>query len=152
ATQLEYAVQQQPALTLIALGYDEALEAAVSGNPAIIPDPATFRGDYEHLLSDLACAGAELIALTIPDPIDTAYFATLELAAKLLKTEPGFLADTYGIDSGELITANGLNEIGFQLFARSIGPLLDGSTLAPATADQISNRVAALNAEIHAVG
>ncbi len=152
ATQLEYAVQQQPALTLIELGYSEALNAAVNGDPAMIPDAAAFRADYQRLLADLAHAGAQLIVLTIPDPIDAAYFATVELAGKLLKTGPRFIVDTYAIDSRDLISANGLNEIGFQLFAKTIGPLPDGSTLSQDTASRISDKVAALNAEIHAAG
>jgi hypothetical protein len=147
--QVEYAAQQQPALTLIELGYQEALEAAVSCEPALLPDSNDYRTDYEQLLSKLKSGNADLIVLTIPDPLDTAHFSNLNQAAELLKVSPGFLRNTFGLDPQALITVRGLNEMGFQLFAQTIEPLPDGCVLDPERGSEISNRVAALNNEIN---
>ena len=41
-TQLELALQRYPTLTVIELGYYEALEAAVQGEPDLLPDVELF--------------------------------------------------------------------------------------------------------------
>ena len=82
-TQLEYALECRPTLVVICLGYSEALEAAVTGKPDMLPRAESLRADYTRILEPLREAGAEVLALTIPDPLDTAYFSTLDTAAKI---------------------------------------------------------------------
>jgi hypothetical protein len=153
-TQIEYAVRRGPTFVIIELGYCELLEAAIRGDISALPDFGSFCSDYARLLAALKEAGAELLVLTIPDPMDTACFSSLDLAAKILKVEPDFLRGAYGLSSDELITVNGLNEIGFQLFARAISfgqPLPAGSALSAEVGNQISSRVGELNVGIDAI-
>ena len=90
-TQLETALAQQPTLALVELGYYEALEAAVNGNPRHLPDAEEFHFDLARLHTYLQESGADTLFLTIPDPFDTAYFSDILTAAKILKVEPAVL-------------------------------------------------------------
>lgn len=147
-TQVEYAVQQAPTLVLVELGYYEALEAAVTGKTSLLPEPEFFLSQYREVLSQLKRSNAQLVTVNIPDPFDTAHFASLDAAARLLKVEPAFLTSAYSISGDDLITVTGFNEIGYQLFAKSIQPLPPQSTLSPTIAHTISHRVAEINSEL----
>jgi hypothetical protein len=150
-TQAEYALQLLPSFIVIELGYYEALQAAVTGNLNLLPEPEFFASQYRELLSQLDRSGAELLVINIPDPVDTAHFASLTEAASLLKVPPAFLTDTYSLNAHDLITVSGFNEIGYQLFAKSIQPLPHGSTLSTDAAHTISDRISAINAELGAL-
>jgi hypothetical protein len=145
-TQLECAVKRQPTFTLVELGYYEALEAAVKGDPALLPDASSFHLNYSRALRSLRSSGSEVLMLNIPDPFDTAHFSTITLAAKVLKLEPDILLSSYDLKPDDLITANGLNEIGFQLFGKRIDVLPDGCVLGAEVAGEISRRINELNA------
>ena len=144
-TQVEYALECCPTLVLICLGYSEVLEAAVTGQPDLLPKAETFRADYARVLMPLRQAGAEVLVLTIPDPLDTAYFSTLNDASKILMAEPAVLQTLYHLSDDRLLTVHGLNEIGFQLFGRNIGPLPENATLSVEAGQQVSRRVSELN-------
>jgi hypothetical protein len=144
-TQLECAVKRQPTFTIVELGYYEALEAAVKADLSQLPNVNSFCADYEKLLTSLKDSGAEVLVLTIPDPYDTAHFSATNLAAKILKLDSAILLSEYNLKADDLITANGLNEIGFQLFSKKIGPLPDGCVLSAEVASEISCRVNELN-------
>ncbi len=150
-TQLEAALGQNPTFALIELGYYEALEAAVTGNLRLLPETEEFHFDLARLHTYLQQSGADILFLTIPDPFDTAYFADLITAAKILKVEPSWLRHHFDIGESDLITANGLQEISYQLFARRFEPLPSGSVLDAETASEISRRVSCLNDEITAL-
>lgn len=150
-TQLEYALDCCPSFVVICLGYSEALEAVVSGDPDTLPRVESLRADYARILEPLREAGAEVLALTIPDPQDTAYLSTLSAAAKILMVEPAILRALYGIGDEALITVHGLNEIGFQLFGRNIGPLPENATLNVEVAQQIGGRITELNDALSSV-
>ncbi len=147
-TQLECAVKRQPTFALVELGYYEALEAAVKGDPALLPEVNSFSSDYARLLKSLRDSGSEVLMLNIPDPFDTAHFSTVNLAAKILKLEPVILLKAYNLKPDEFITANGLNEIGFQLFGKRPDLLPDGCVLSAEVADEIRCRVNELNAAL----
>lgn len=144
-TQLEYALDCDPTFVLICLGYSEALEAATSGKPDLLPRADSLRAGYARLLAPLRQTGAEVLVLTIPDPLDTAYFATLNAAAKILMVEPAVLHALYNLSDDQLLTVHGLNEIGFQLFGKNVGPLPENATLSAGLGGQISQRISELN-------
>src|SRR6185503_10627409 len=147
-TALEYAVQQKPTLAIVALGFSEALAAATSGNPALMPDPATFRANYSKLLAGLAAAQADLVVMTIPDPMDTAHFSTAEAASRITKLSASAIGNQYGVRGNDRLLVNGLTGIGYHVMGKKTGPLPAGSTIAGAVASDISARVRALNREI----
>jgi hypothetical protein len=144
-TQLEYALECCPTFVLICLGYSEALEAATSGKPDLLPRAEALRAGYARILAPLRDAGAEILLLTIPDPFDTAHFSTLDTAAKILMVEPAIIHQLYGLGDDRLLTVHGLNEIGFQLFGKTVGPLPENATVSVEACEQISSRIAELN-------
>jgi hypothetical protein len=148
-TQIEYALEQSPTLVIVELGYYEAVQAAVTANLNLLPEPEFFLAQYLELLGQLEKSNAEVVVLNIPDPLDTAHFASLEAAARLLKVEPAFLTNSYSIQANDLVTVMGFNEIGYQIFAKSIqSPLPEGSTLSSTLAQTIGNRVSTINSEL----
>jgi hypothetical protein len=150
-TQLELALQQHPTFTVIALGYHEALEAAAQGEPGWLPEVGSFRVDYERLLTPLQEVGSELLVLTIPDPFDTAHFATIDIAAKILKVEPTFLLEAYALKPDALLTVNGIMQIGVQIFGRAITQLTPDVVLSVAVANQIRSHIREMNRELVAL-
>jgi hypothetical protein len=144
-TPLEYAVACCPTLGLVELGFAEALEAAIAGDAGRLPAPGAFAKDYTEIVRKLRAAGAEVLVLTIPDPFDTAHFSNIEAAASIVKVDPPVLRDLWHLPADALITAAGLNEIGFQMFGERIEPLPPGSIVAPDSANEIRLRVRELN-------
>ena len=147
-TQLEYAVNRHPTFTLVELGYYDVLDAAVNGDPGLLPTTETFRDDYMQLLLAINDTGSDVLILTIPDPIDTAYFSSIETAAQVVKVEPAIILNTYDLKGDDLISVSGLVEIGYQFAARDFDSLPKGAVLNAESANQIRSGVHDLNAEL----
>jgi hypothetical protein len=147
-TQFEYAQALNPTLALVELGYYEALDSAVKGDPTRMPDAATFGKTYANVLSGLRALHAEVVATTIPNPIDTAYFTLPAAVQDRLHLSPADLQARFNIAPGDYITRNGLVAISNQLLGGAQAPLPAGSTLTAATAADIVRRVNDLNAQI----
>ncbi len=144
-TQLQYAMQQSPTLVIVQLGYYEALEAAVNENPNLLPEAEQFIAHYSEIISSLRNRGSEVLVVGIPDPFDTAHFSTMDVAAKIVRVEPSFLSARYDLSENDIITLNGLNEIGFQIFSRSFSALHPDSFISAQTAQEIRSRISQLN-------
>src|SRR2546426_2589327 len=114
-TQLEYVQQLRPTYIMVALGYSDVLEAAASGNTALLPDVTAFRTNYTAILSGLKGLFAQILIVNIPDPTDTAYFSTIAAASRLLVAPPNVIASLYNLKADDQITLPGLVEMGNQL-------------------------------------
>jgi hypothetical protein len=147
-TQLQYAQNMFPTVALVELGFYEALTAAVAGNPALMPDPTAFGTTYSTVVAGLRSTQAQVIVTTIPNPLDTGYFNSVQSASSIVFTSPFVLTAGYHLGAQDYITRNGLLTIGYQFLNRAIAPLPAGSTLSAATATAITNAVNALNAQI----
>jgi hypothetical protein len=150
-TQLEYAQAMNPTLALVELGYYEALDAAASGNPDLIPDAATFRNNYTTIVKALRALYTEVVVTTIPDPTATAYFSSPATVARLLRTQVSVLTGRYGLPPEDFVTRPGLYAISNQLLTGTFAQLPLRSILRGATAAEIRARVNALNVVIGAV-
>ena len=146
--QFEYAKALFPTVALVELGYYEALDAAVSGDPRRLPDPAAFGSTYKSVLSGLRGLQAQVIATTIPNPMDTAYFSSPATAAAITATIPFVITAGYGVTNQDYITRNGLMAMANQFTDKQIGPLPAGSIMTAAVAADLTTRVNALNAQI----
>ncbi|MGC2696634.1 MAG: hypothetical protein WA738_12685 [Candidatus Angelobacter sp.] len=144
-TQLEYAIQSSPTLTIVELGYYEALEAAVHENPKLLPSCDEFAAQYSEIISGLAKCGAEVLVLNVPDPLDSAHFLSLETAARIARVNPSFLSRRYGIQPDDIVTLHGLNEIGYQIFSGALAALHPAFVVSGAAARRIRDRIAELN-------
>ena len=149
-TQLEYARGRKPTLGLVVYGYRQAIEAAVARDPDLLPAPPAFGEELRHVLHGLG-RGGTVVAATIPDPFDSAYYSSLEVAARILKTLPSFLEAHYGLGGGDRVTLPGLVEIGCQMMARRVGDLPAEIAVKAETAAAVGTALAGLNAEIERV-
>lgn len=152
ASQLETACRQGPALAMVALGFHEFMEASAIGDPGRLPAVAAAADGLAQVVRALVQAGSDILLLTIPDPLDTAYFATVEAAARLLRVPAEYLARSYRLRPGDRLSLYGLLEVAYQLLAEGPRPLDRGCVLAGAAADAISGRVRELNAAIQTMG
>jgi hypothetical protein len=143
-SQLQSALLRSPTLCIVELGYFEVLEAAIHGGERL-PAVSEFASHYERLVAELRAPGAEVIALAIPNPFDTAHFSSIETAARILRVDPSFLTSAYHLKPDDVLTLEALNEIGFQLFGRNIGTLRESTVLAADFVRQIATRVCELN-------
>jgi hypothetical protein len=150
-SQSEYAQAMAPTLALIELGYFEALEAMVAGDPSRLPLPADFRVGYSKIVSPLRSMYSEVVVTTIPDPTQTAYLSTINTAASITRVPAATLQERYKLQPNDLITRNALTFISNQNTTGKSGPLPPGSVLSADVAAAISERVNALNREIRAV-
>ena len=155
-TQLEKAVRRKPTLALVELGFTDALEAAIARDPARLSDLASFRRDFSMIVAELRATGAKVVLLTVPDPLDTAFFSTIQAASPIVKLDSQLLIELWKLRPDDLLTVNGLNDISFQLYAASIGPS-SGNTIGPLQvnailprdiAQQLRSAVQGLNQEI----
>jgi len=159
-TQFEYAQAMFPTVALIELGYYEALNAAVAGDPRLLPSPAAFGATYGTVVAGLRGLQAQVIVTTIPNPLDTGYFNSPAAAAGVVLASPSVLSIGYNIGPQDYVTRNGLQTISNQLSTLQESsqeilptpggflPLPPGSTLSAATAAAITSGVNALNAQI----
>jgi phospholipase/lecithinase/hemolysin len=114
-----------------------------------MPDPTAFGTTYSSVLAGLRALQTQVIATTIPNPLDTAYFSSLTDAAALTYVSPSTLTNLYGITPQDYVTRNGLMEIGVQFLNHGVvGNLPAGSVLRGAVAADLTTRVNALNAQI----
>jgi len=149
-TVLEYAAGRKPCFAMIELGLAEVLTAAAAGDPAALPG-AAFMADYATILSSLRASGATVIVLTIPDPMDTAYFSTPESAAGVVKLHASQIQTRYGLQSEDRLTPTALMEIGYQTVTKKIEPLPAGLVMKSARVAEFSRRLDGINADLQAL-
>ena len=159
-TQAEYAVQMNPTLVIVELGYYDVLEPAVNDDPSKLPDVATFRTNLTTLLSRLTEGShPQMIVMNIPDPFDTPYFNTLANVTRLVGTPAPSIMSIFGVKSDDLITPYGLMLIGNLILSKNVEPLKNplypglsayfpGTVASAATRTAVRARVVALNTEI----
>lgn len=159
-TQFEYAKAMFPTVTLVELGFYEVLTAAVAGNPALMPDSTVFGTSYSTVIAGLRALQSQVIVTTIPNPLDTGYFNSVQAAASIVQATPSVLSLAYNMGPQDYITRNGLQVISNQLMTLQIpiqqvipqrgglGTLPAGAVLTATTAAAITSSVNALNAQI----
>ncbi len=150
-TQIEYAKSREPDLVLVALGYQEVLEPLVDGHihGGRRADVSDFGANYDRILDELTAKGRKMVVCTVPAPLDTAYFSSLETAAHILRTKAEFLQEQYDLADDDLIDLRGLIEMGFEFTARQLsGGVPDSTVISAEKAASIRKGVASLNRSI----
>ncbi len=146
--QFEYAKAMFPTFALIELGFYEALDAAVNLDPARLPNPTTFGTTYASVVAGLRGLQTQVIVTTIPNPLDTAYFSTVPVAANITSTNQFVITAGFGISPNDYITRNALTSISNQFSLGSLARLPAGSVLTAAQAAALTTGINALNAQI----
>ncbi|HUG70816.1 MAG TPA: hypothetical protein VMM76_23915 [Pirellulaceae bacterium] len=144
-TQLECAIGRHPTFVVVALGFAEVMEAAVSRQVERLPSLEDMRRDFESIVKAFCAAQCGVLVLNVPNPIDTAAFSSLESAGRVLKVSPSALARLYQLNRGDRITVAGLLEIGTQINRRQFAPLDRRHVLAADVAERIASYTGKLN-------
>ena len=148
--QLEYAQSMNPSMVMVAMGYFDVLDAAVNNDLTRLTDPAVFRTNYASLLNNLRKNGAEVIAATVPNPLDTGFFTTPQGALRLVPTDLATLTRRYSLRADDLITIPALQAMANQVRWNEPAQLPANSVMSAATQAAITANVTALNAAITA--
>lgn len=146
-TQLEYALKSSPTFVMVALGYSDILSVAIDGN-VTLPAKHTFLESFTDIVQSLKETGAEVMLMNIPQPLDSAYFNSIEAAGTVLRADPALLVTLYGLQHEDRVTVPGLVEIGNQLLGKNIQPLRREHILPAAMAAQITSWIESINQEL----
>ena len=147
-TQVEYAQALNPTLAFIQLGFEDVVEAAVQNNAARITSTNSFRTDFAQVLSRMQMTNASVVVMTVPDPTETAYFASLSEVAGLYGLSSEELRTRLGLETGDLLTLGGMVEIADALRGRRGNVLSQGSVLSAAVAASVRAAVSGYNTAI----
>ncbi len=147
-SQLECALQLSPTLAIVEFGYEEMLRRAVSGDQPGVDDSESWIVEYEAIVTALRQCGADVVAVSIPNPLDTAACLPLDAAARALRVSVASLQRRYGLGPGDRMTVAGLTAAAFHLLGgagESLGP---SGVLQTAAAQALAGSVDRLNAAI----
>ncbi len=122
-SQLETAVALEPSFILLWIGNNDAISAAISGDPNRLTPPASFAASYDVLSRTLAATQATMVLVNIPDVTAAPYFTRLStLSAQTGVPEPQ-LALLLGVQPGDLLRPGAL-QIAFAILSGQVpGPL-----------------------------
>jgi lysophospholipase L1-like esterase len=141
-----------PTLVLIELGYFDAIEAAVTGDPERMATVDEFRANYRQIVERISENAATIILTTVPDPTRTAYFSSIGEAASRLQQTEGFFEASYGFAPDDLLAESAIRDISTQILVGRTAPLKPEQVLSAANAASIRERVRAWNAVIVSLG
>src|ERR1051325_669010 len=82
-SQVEWAEALQPTTIIAWIGNNDALNAAIAGNPAALTPVLEFETAYSNLVKRLAATGATVIVANIPDVTVIPYVVPVPTAAAL---------------------------------------------------------------------
>ena len=144
-TQVDYAEFMRPTLVFVERGYEDALVAVLTGETARLTSSASFTTDYSDILKRMRRTAATVVAMTVPDPLDTAYLATVDEVAQSLGRPSSELQSRFGLAARDVLTLGGMIEVSEALRGRRSNTLSGGSVLTAAAAAAISSAVAGYN-------
>jgi hypothetical protein len=151
-TQVQYAVEMNPTLLVVELGYYDVLVPAATNNPAGLPSTSTFASQYGSILSQLNASYPTMIVMTVPNPIDTAYFTPVANASKLLGAPSSVIQSLFGVGPNDYLTPNGLMVVGNAIKANVANPpplsATPNTVVSAATAAAVAASVSAINQAI----
>jgi hypothetical protein len=151
-SQVQYAVEMNPTLVVVELGYYDVLEPATTNNPAGLPDVSTFSSNFSSMLSRLNASSPQIIVMTVPNPLDTAYFTPVANASRLLGAPASVLTSLFGVAADDYLTPTGLMAAGNAIAANNAHPAhlstIPNAVVSAATATAVQASVTALNSAI----
>jgi len=147
-SQIEYAEILNPTLAFIQLGFEDVSEAAINNDAGRITPADPFALDYTQLLARMLATDATVVAMTVPDPTETAYFVSIDDLARQYGLASDDLRTRFGLASGDMITLGGMVEIADSLRGRRPSVLSPSSVLSAAVATSVRSAVGRYNAAI----
>lgn len=149
-TQVQYAQRIRPTLLLVCLGFDPLVDQAVRRSRLESPEPIDSGGNYRQMLDSLSRQHASILVATVPNPLWTPYFSTLDQATLLTGVPSDVLEVLYQLEGDDRLTLPGLFTVANQLLRQEIEPLPSGSVLKAADAAVIEAMVESWNQNVRA--
>lgn len=147
-SQIEQAETLMPTTVIVWLGNNDALGAALSGDPAFLTPVASFEASYIEVMNRLAATGATLVVANIPDVTVVPALATAEEVAERVGLPLSVIGPILGIGPGDFVTQAAFGLIPAILANPATGPLPGQAVLTAAEAATIRARVDEFNAII----
>jgi phospholipase/lecithinase/hemolysin len=147
-SQVEWAEHLQPTTIVIWLGNNDALTAALGGDPALLTPVQDFATAYQTVMDRLAATGATLVVANIPDVTLVPALVPAEEVAAELGLPLAFIGPILGIGPGDLVLVDAFPLIQEILGHVLPGPLPANLVLTASEAAQIRAAVDAYNAII----
>ena len=144
-SQVEWAEALQPTTIIVWLGNNDALWAAIDGDPAQLTPIPNFRSDYKTVLDRLSATGATLITANIPDITAIPYLIPAETVAAQVGVPLAYIGPALGIGPGDYVTLDGSSLIPGILQNPASGPLPGSAVVTAAEAATIHDYVVAYN-------
>jgi hypothetical protein len=154
-SQVEWAEALEPTTILVWIGNNDALNAAIAGDPVALTPVGEFETAYSNLVKRLAATGATVVVANIPDVTVIPFVVPVPKAAALFGAPlPAFTA-VLGVSTNDYITLDNLSTAAAILLGAASGPLTDEQFLDAAEIEQIRaatqrfNEIIAAQAEAH---
>lgn len=147
-SQVEQAELLAPTTVIVWLGNNDALGAALAGNPAFLTPTASFTASYTEVLNRMSATGATLVVANLPDVTVVPALTPAEEVAARTGLPLSVIGPLLGIGPGDYVTQAGLGLIPGILANPATGPLPGGGVLTAAEAAAVSARVLEFNAII----
>ena len=144
-SQVEQAETLAPTTVIVWLGNNDALGAALAGNPALLTPVASFEAAYTEVLNRLAATGATLVVANVPDVTVVPALTPAEEVAARVGLPLSIIGPALGIGAGDFVTQAGLGLIPGILANPATGPLPNGAVLTDAEAAAVRARVDIFN-------
>jgi lysophospholipase L1-like esterase len=144
-SQVEWAEALQPTTIIVRIGNNDALNAAIAGDPVALTPIAEFEAAYSNLVKRLAATGATVFVANIPDVSVIPYVVPVPTAAALFSVPlPAFTA-ALGVSTTDYINLDNLSTAAAILQGGMAGPLTDAEFLDAGEIQQIRDATRSFN-------
>ena len=147
-SQVEWAEALHPTTIVVWLGNNDALAAALAGDPTLLTSQTDFATAYKTVMDRLAATGATLVVANIPDVTAIAALVPAEEVAAELGLPLAFIGPILGIGPGDLVLVDAFPLIEAILQGTMSGPLPASLVLTPSEITQLRTAVDGYNATI----
>lgn len=147
-SQVEMAFALKPTFTILWLGNNEVLGAAVAADAGKIVSFDVFQQAYKTAVGTILATGSKLIVANVPDVTSIAYLSSAEQVAALAGAPLAAIGPLLGIEAGDFVTAPGLSLVTSILTGKAKGPLSANVVLTASEVAAIRTATAAMNAFI----
>ena len=144
-SQIEWAEAIQPTTVIVWLGNNDALWAAIAGDPNQLTPIGNFRSDYKTVMDRLSATGATVVTANIPDITVIPYLVPAEAVAAQVGVPLEYIGPALGIGPGDYVTLDSSSLIPGVLQNPASGPLPGFAVVTAAEAADIHEYVVAYN-------
>jgi phospholipase/lecithinase/hemolysin len=144
-SQVEWAEALAPTTIVLWAGNMDVLNAATSGDPALVTPLAQFQAAYRAVADRLAVTGAKLVFANIPDVTTVPYLTSAENTAAMIGAPLAIIGPPLGIGPGDYVTPDAFSLIPAISTGSAQGPLPAEFVLTAAEASEVQAAVRAFN-------